>query len=275
MSDSLSDGLTIHAVGLPTGVTLNVVARPGEGTPVICLHGIWDDWRYFLPLVEDGPGSFRGRPLYLVDHRGHGDSSKPESGYGWQDYVGDLLALVDYLQADRVTLAGHSLGAITCLLAAAEIPGQVESMLLEDPPVPMNRENATVFLGLLDLKQRPFDAIVEEFMLWRPWISRVDAEASARRLTATADGVLRESGEGALGQTTIPTPGVVVNAPTLVIQAGIPEQRAFHDPGRDLLATVLPNMQVVTIPDTSHNVLRERPDAYRDVLAGFFDAPTS
>jgi len=271
MTSSTLDGLTRHAVALPTGVSLNVVERPGEGTPVICLHGIWDRWDYFLPLVPPGPGSFAGRPLLMVDHRGHGESSKPESGYGWDEYVGDLVALVDVLGYDRVTLAGHSLGAITSLLAAARILEKLESMLLEDPPVPMRPASADVFRTLLDLKKQPFETIVEEFMIWRPWLAREDAEGSASRLLSTADGVLREAGGRGLENTAIPTPGVVINAPTLVIRAGIPEQRAFGDAGPDLLREVIPNLTIETIPDTSHNVLREQPDAYRRILAGFFD----
>ena len=270
MSLSQTGELTRHALDLPTGVTLNVMERPGTGTPVICLHGIWDRWDYFLPLVAGGPGSFSGRPLFMVDHRGHGDSSKPHSGYGWEHYTGDLVALVDVLGVDRVTLAGHSLGSVTCLLAAAEIPDRVESMLLEDPPIPLRSESAGVFQTLLDLKQRQFDAIVEEFMLWRPWITQEEAEGSARRLISTADGVLREAGEGVLARATIPRPGAVIDAPTLLIQAGIPEQRAFQDSGKEILQPVLPNMTVETIPDTSHNVLREKPDEYRAILAMFF-----
>ena len=271
MSEPRANGLTRHTVDLPTGVTLHMMERTGSGTPVVLLHGIWDSWDYFLPLVPEGPGSFQGRPLYLVDHRGHGESGKPEAGYGWDEYVSDLLALVDTLGFDHVTLGGHSLGSITSLLAAARIPGKVESMLLEDPPIPMTIEGHSAFGTLLELKQRPFDSIVDEFMAWRPWLSRDDAEGSARRLCATADGVLHEASLGVLGETEIPTPGIVIDAPTLVIQAGIPEQQAFKDEGRDILARVLPNMAVETIPDTSHNVLREKPAEYRSALAGFFD----
>ncbi|MGH9174646.1 MAG: alpha/beta fold hydrolase, partial [Vicinamibacterales bacterium] len=85
-------GLTQLLVPVATGVTLNVVERPGDGTPVICLHGVWDWWRYWRPLVPAGPGSFEGRPLLMLDLRGHGDSSKPETGYTVADYAADVVA---------------------------------------------------------------------------------------------------------------------------------------------------------------------------------------
>lgn len=267
----MSERITRHAVDLPTGVTLNVMERPGTGTPVICLHGIWDRWDYWLPLTGDGPGTFAGRPLYMVDHRGHGDSSKPESGYGWDAYCGDLVALIETLGHEKVTLAGHSLGAVTSLLAAARMPERLESMLLEDPPVPVRTSSADVFRTLLELKQKSFEMVVEEFMMWRPWLAREDAEGSARRLLGTADGVLREAGAGLLGDTSVSTPDKVIDAPTLVIQAGIADQRAFGDTGPELLQRVLTNLTIETIPDTGHSVLREQPEAYRMILAGFFD----
>ena len=266
----MSERLTRHAIELPTGVTLNVMERSGTGTPVICLHGIWDRWDYWLPLTGDGPGTFNGRPLYMVDHRGHGDSSKPDSGYGWDAYCGDLLALIEELGFARLTLVGHSLGSLTSLLAAAQTPDRIESMLLEDPPIPLNGDSAVAFRGLLELKQQPFEAVVEELTVWRN-LPRNIAEDSAGRLLGTADGVLREASEGILNTVTIPPPGVTIDAPTLVIQTGNPEQRAFQDSGRAILDTVLTDYRVETVPDTSHNVLRDAPDAYRRILADFFD----
>lgn len=271
MTVSATEGLTRHAVELPTGVTLNVMERPGSGTPVICQHGIWDDWRYFLPLVPHGAGSFSGRPLLMIDHRGHGDSSKPDAGYGWDDYTADIVALVDTLGFERITLAGHSLGSITSLLAAAEMPERVESLLLEDPPLPLRPTNAEVFRTLLELKQQPFETVVDEFMAWRPWLTRESAEGSASRLIQTADGVLREASTGLLAREGVPNPYVTIDVPVLLIRAGIPEQRAFGDDGPALLAATMPNVTIETIPNTGHNVLREKPDEYRAILAGFFD----
>lgn len=267
MAASNTEGLTQHAIRLPTGVTLNVMERPGQGTPVVCLHGIWDNWEYWLALVH---GSFPGRPLLMVDHRGHGGSSKPESGYEWSDYASDTVALINEHGFERVTLVGHSLGALTSLLVAAEIQEKIESMLLEDPPIPLQPATSDAFRTLLEMKQQPLDSIVEEFLLWRPWLAQEQAEASAHRLLGTADGVLKVASEGRLAGAAIPNPDVIIDAPTLVIQAGIAEQRAFSDGGREVLAAVIPNLTVETIPDTSHNVLREQPQPYLKLLDGFF-----
>lgn len=56
--------------------------------------------------------------LVAVDLRGHGHSPHRES-YRYEDYVLDLLELLDELRLDRVAVAGHSLGGYVALLAAA------------------------------------------------------------------------------------------------------------------------------------------------------------
>jgi len=265
-------GLTQRYVELPTGITLNVVERPGSGTPVICLHGVWDWWRYWTPLIEAGDGSFAGRPLLMLDLRGHGDSSKPESGYTWADYAGDVVALIQQEGYERVTLVGHSLGALTALLTAAELPQCVESLVLEDPPLPMRKGPNENFRGVYEMRQQSIEQIIDDFSVWRPWTTREQADSSAICLKETADGVFQAMFSGTSDGIDVPKPGVTIDAPTLVIRAGIEEQRALRDGGEELLRAVLPNLKLVTIPETSHTVLRDRPDGYRRVLADTFGA---
>lgn len=265
-------GLVQRLVPVETGVTLNVVERPGEGTPVICLHGVWDWWRYWRPLVQAGPGSFSGRPLVMLDLRGHGDSSKPESGYTRADYAADVVAFVTEQGYERVTLVGHSLGSMTALLAAAQMPERVESLVLEDPPLPVSVGPNENFRGVYEMRKQRFEQIVDDFIVWRPWVTREQAEESASCLVNTADGVFQAMFTGASDGVPVPTPGVVIDAPALVIQAGNVEQRAFGESGEALLRPILPQLRIETIPETSHTVLRDAPDAYRSLLAKTFGA---
>lgn len=257
---------------LSTGVSLHVVERPGSGTPVICLHGVWDWWRYWRPLVQAGPGSFEGRPLVMVDLRGHGDSSKPETGYTRADYAADIVALINERGDERVTLAGHSLGSMTALLTAAQMPDRIESLVLEDPPLPVSVGPNENFRGVYEMRSQRFEQIVDDFTVWRPWVTQEQAEESATCLLQTADGVFQAMFTGASDGIPVPTPDVVIDAPALVIQAGNEEQRALRADGIDLLRAVLPQLRIETIPDTSHTVLRDAPDAYRALLAEAFGA---
>ena len=122
------------------------------------------------------------------------------------------------------------------------------------------------------MRRQTFEQVVDDFTVWRPWISREQAEESVTCLLNTADGVFLATFGDASAGVQIPAPGVVIDSPTLLIQAGIEEQRAFRDGGEDLLRPVLPQLRIETIPDTSHTVLRDAPDAYRMLLADVLGA---
>ena len=258
-------------IELPTGVALNVVERPGAGAPVVCLHGIWDWWRYFRPLVPDGPGGFSGRPLWMLDLRGHGCSSKPDGAdaYRLSEYAGDVAALLRLEGVERATLVGHSLGALTALLVAAELPERVVALVLEDPPLPLLAGPSDMFRGVYEMKRQPFRAIVDDFVVWRPWLTLEQAEEVATCLTQTADGVFEATFADASAGIAVPVSGVTLDMPALVIRAGIDDQRALADAGVEQLRAALPRMRVVTIPGASHTVLRDAPGAYRAALAEF------
>jgi pimeloyl-ACP methyl ester carboxylesterase len=208
----------------------------------------------------------------MLDLRGHGASSKPESGYTWADYASDVVALIRQEDYARVTLVGHSLGALTALLTAAELPERIESLVLEDPPLPMRKGPNEGFRGVYEMRQQTIEQIIDDFTVWRPWTTREQAEASAICLKETADGVFQAMFTGASDPIDVPKPGVVIDAPALVIRAGNEEQRALRDGGDDLLRAVLPNLTIATIPETTHTVLRDNPDAYRQLLAETFGA---
>lgn len=252
-----------------TGITLSAGVRPGDYPPVICLHGIWDDGKYFEPFAL--AGAFPGRTMYLFDLRGHGESDKPESGYALGDYAEDIIAFIIERRLEDVVLVGHSLGALTSLLVAAELPDRVGALLLEDPPVPLRVETRGTFAGLLDLKRKDFETVVEEFLFWRPFMTREQAEGSARRLLRTADGVLEAAAQDLTGGRAFPPTDAAIPAPALVIQAGFEDQRAFGSEGPELLGAILPNLRIETIPETSHNILREKPDEYLEVVNAWWD----
>lgn len=253
-----------------TGLTLNARVRPGDDdSTVICLHGIWDDGMYFVELAV--AGVFDDSQMYLFDLRGHGDSDKPESGYGLDDYAADITAFITERQLDNVVLVGHSLGALTSLLVAAEVPDRIRAMVLEDPPIPLRSASADTFAILAELKQKSFETVVDELRAWQPSLSQEAAEGSARRLQRTADGVLREASQGLAATAEVPVPGVVIAAPTLVIQAGNEDMRAFGSDGPEILGAVLPHLTIETIPETSHNVLREKPDEYRALVQAWWN----
>ena len=86
----------------------------GRGSPVVLLHGLTCHLGYWLRVVP----LLSGVRVLTLDFRGHGLSEHSDS-YGYADYEHDLLWLLDRLELDQVTVAGHSLGGYVALYAAS------------------------------------------------------------------------------------------------------------------------------------------------------------
>ncbi len=81
----------------------------GGGRPVVLIHGwtlssaIWKEQLAWLPA--------QGVRVVAYDRRGHGQWSKPDTGYDYDRLADDLAALLDRLDLKDVVLVGHSMGA--------------------------------------------------------------------------------------------------------------------------------------------------------------------
>lgn len=74
--------------------------------------------------------------ILALDLRGHGATrlpAEPAALSGWGVFAQDLLAALDAVVDRPVLLAGHSLGAITSLLAAGAAPERVRGLVLFEP----------------------------------------------------------------------------------------------------------------------------------------------
>lgn len=82
------------------------------------------------PLAE-------GRRIWAPDLRGHGRSRLPLPGVqtDWSIYRDDLIALLEGLSQGPIVLAGHSMGGVSGLLAAAKRPDLVSRLVLLDPVI--------------------------------------------------------------------------------------------------------------------------------------------
>jgi pimeloyl-ACP methyl ester carboxylesterase len=102
----------------------------GEGPPVVLLHGLSATRRN----VVQGSRHLarRGYRLIAYDARGHGASS-PAPNYEYEDLVGDVEAVLGYLELERAALVGSSMGAATALAFALEHPERVAALVQITP----------------------------------------------------------------------------------------------------------------------------------------------
>jgi len=105
----------------------------GSGPPVLLLHGFPDS--RFLWRHQIGPLTDAGFRVIAPDLRGFGLSDKPitPDAYSLEAYLGDLAALLDALELDRVALGGQSMGGGVSLHYALRNPERVSHLVLINP----------------------------------------------------------------------------------------------------------------------------------------------
>jgi pimeloyl-ACP methyl ester carboxylesterase len=132
----------------------------GEGPPIVLLHGLSATRRN----VVQGSRHLakRGYRLIAYDARGHGASS-PASGYEYGDLVGDLEAVLDQLEIERLALAGSSMGAATAMAFALKHPRRVAALVQITPAYSGHPSSEDRWDGLAsELEQGGVEAFVEE-----------------------------------------------------------------------------------------------------------------
>lgn len=124
----------------------------GEGRPVVLLAGFGGTTSYW----GDGfPELAREHRVVMVDALGFGRSPWPDIDYTLEDHLGALRrTLVHQRATERVTLAGHSLGAILAAYYAQRHPGEVERLVLIGTPIFDDRHEAMKHVGELSIYGR-------------------------------------------------------------------------------------------------------------------------
>ena len=114
----------------------------GRGKPLIFLHGWLGSWRYWMNSMEELSAYFR---TYALDMWGFGDSDKTFERYRLLDYINLLTSFMDELGIQKVSLVGHSLGAMVAVRFASRYPERVEKMVAVSLPLMGKAVNSGFF----------------------------------------------------------------------------------------------------------------------------------
>jgi len=122
----------MHTSWVPVadGVELAVDAwRPatGDGPPFVLVHGLASNARMWDGVARVLVAA--GHPVFALDLRGHGRSSKPDGPYDVPTVAGDVAALIERLALDRPVVAGQSWGGNVALELAARRPELVRGIV--------------------------------------------------------------------------------------------------------------------------------------------------
>lgn len=151
-------------VDRPDGTRLAVrEAGPADGTPVFVLAHCWTgDRRVWGPVARRLVKA--GARVVVYDHRGHGQSTLDCTDHSLETLGDDLAAVLETVDAERVILAGHSMGGFTVQaflqghpqLAARKVAGLGFVATAADGQRPTSRLEAAVTLWLMKSRLSDF-----------------------------------------------------------------------------------------------------------------------
>jgi pimeloyl-ACP methyl ester carboxylesterase len=104
-----------------------------QGPDLHFAHATGFNSETYRTLLQPLSDSFH---VLASDARGHGFTAletRPGLARGWSVFRDDLLAFLHASGDSPVLLAGHSMGAVTSLMAAAELPERVRGLVLIEP----------------------------------------------------------------------------------------------------------------------------------------------
>ncbi|MDO8473822.1 MAG: alpha/beta hydrolase [Dehalococcoidia bacterium] len=123
------DGLNIH------------FKTSGTGSPLLLFHGRGADWRSWKQNAEFFSRYFR---VFIPDLPGYGQSQRPDFPVSPEWLARFVACLADDLGLEKVSIVGHSLGAIFGLSFCIKYPERVNRLVLvnstgNERPTPVGR----------------------------------------------------------------------------------------------------------------------------------------
>jgi 2-succinyl-6-hydroxy-2,4-cyclohexadiene-1-carboxylate synthase len=259
------------------GVHFNV-ERMGDGPPLLLLHGFTgscDTWATFVSSLG------RHFQLIAVDLPGHGHSDTPADPerFRMERASRDLLALLDGLGMDRISLLGYSMGGRLALHVALAAPDRIRALVLESvsPGIPdsadrVARREADENLALV-LERDGLETFVDHWERQSLFASQARLPAATRdelrrqRLRNNPIGLaysLRGAGVGV--QEPLWKQLWAIHQPTLIITGA--DDARYRQIGREM-AEALPAASFVVVPNAGHAVHLEQPAAFEQEILHF------
>ncbi|MDH6577293.1 alpha/beta hydrolase [Kitasatospora sp. MAP5-34] len=246
------DGLRCHVQRL----------APQDGRPpaatVVLLHGLLTDSlaSYYFTLAPALAAA--GLDVLMYDHRGHGRSGRPPTGYRLEHFVDDLEAVLDRLEVTGpVQLVGNSFGGTVAFSLAARRPEQVAGILAIESE-PASRAWAVKLDGILRQAERH---LVEEETL--AWVAEQRGSHTARLARSAGALLAGTSLARDIPASLLPAEAELrsIRCPVLAVygtESDLACQAAWLD-------GLLADCRSTFVPGQEHSVLIEAPEVVREL----------
>ena len=240
------------------------------GTPIILLHGLADSWRIFELLIPYLPKPFH---VYALSQRGHGNSSRPESGYATKDFEGDLVMFIDALNIEKAVILGASSGGFPARSFAINYPEKTLALVLLGSPATLQGIPAvqeiwdSAISKLTDPVDRKF---VENFAVdllstrvtqqFLEMTLQENLKVPARVWRETTEGILKEEFPGELNK---------IGSPTLIIWGD--QDKLLTRRSQEEMAEVILGSKLVVHENAGHLLYCEDPKGVASDIAVYLE----
>ncbi len=202
----------VQRVIASNGIHLNI-AEQGKGPPVILCHGFpesWYSWRHQLTALAAA-----GFHAVAPDMRGYGKSDRPEAidQYTIFHLIGDLVGLLDAIEAPTAVIVGHDWGAAIAWQAARLRPDRFRAVAcLSVPFRPRGPVRPT------SVMPQTADAQFYQLYFQQPGVAEAEMERDPRVTVLSM--LYGASGEGAAAFRDAAARGDITRPPGMVPRGG-------------------------------------------------------
>lgn len=248
----------------------------GDKPPVVLAHGGTDDGPCWTAIARVLGDEF---DVIMPDARGHGRSDAPDQGYGSAQQAADLAGVIRALGLTRPAVLGHSMGAASALVLAGTYPDLPGAILLEDPPswwMPATsddeeeaaRRRAAMVARFTALKRQTRAELLAGIRHEQPQWSDVEVETWVDAKQRFSPNMLRLLG---------PEWGAAIDWTPTLRRITCPVTLITADPARGAIVTaeaaealrqVIPQVRIAHIPGAGHNIRRDQPARFLEVVRG-------
>jgi len=223
----------------------------GKGAPVILLHGGLGhsgNWGYQVPTLLKA-----GYQVILIDSRGHGHSTRDERPFRYELMASDVLAVMNALHLEKVSLVGWSDGAVIALMVAEKNPQRVAGVFFF--ACNMDPSGAKEMVKLDPVTERCFRRHTKDYARLSETPEQFDDFTKAVALMMKTQPNYTAQDLAA------------IRVPVMIVQG---EHDEFIRPEHArYLAESIPNAKLLFLKDVTHFAPLQRPEFFNSVILEF------
>lgn len=226
----------------------------GNGNPIILLHGglsNGDHYSGIIPALVEA-----GHEVITVDSRGHGRSTFDDAQISYAQMAQDVLGLMDHLGIEKADIVGWSDGGIIGLEIALTQPERLNKVVAYganyDPTgVRLDVDTNDYFNAYIERAAEEYQQNSPEPEKWDAFLANIG------NMWATQPNYTDEQ------LTTITTPFLILDGAN---------EEAIDLNQTKLMALLIPNAELVIMPETGHFALFEQPEEFTKIVLDYLDS---